>query len=162
MGDAAVDVGHFEALDAVVGDVGHEVDVVDVELAVLLALGVDLTEQFDLGVVEVLAHFLDHPNVAEELGSEVAVADDGLADHVQVGVDELDDLLLGTDALGGYLVELVAQALELALDDGLVDVLLGLEVGVERSAALARRQGDVVHRGVLEPVLGKELAGDVN
>ena len=106
-GYATVDVGHLEALDTVVGDVGHEVDIVDVELALLLSLGKDLAEQLYLGQVEMLAHLLDHPDVAEELGAQVSVAHHRLANHVQVGVDELDDLLMGTDLAGSHLIELV-------------------------------------------------------
>ena len=105
-----VDERHLQALDAVVGDVGDQIDVVDVKLAVGLGFGIDLAEEFDLVLVEVLAHLLHLPDVAEELRAQVAVADDGLLDHAQMGVDELDDLVLGTDLLVGHFVQLVRQS----------------------------------------------------
>ena len=124
MGDTAVDIRHFETLDTLVGDVGHEVDVVDVELTVFLTFRIDLTEEFDLSVVEMLAHLLYHPDVTEELSTQVTIAYYRLTDHAQVGVDQFDDLVLRTDLTGGHLVEFVAQALQFTLDDGIVNLLL--------------------------------------
>ena len=124
MGDTSVDVRHLKTFDTVVRDVGHELYVVDVELAVFFSFGIDLAEELDLCVVEVFAHFLHHPDVAEELGTEVTVSDHRLSDHAQVGVDELDDLVLRTDLAGCHLVELVGEALQLRLDDGGIDLFL--------------------------------------
>ena len=63
-------------------------------------------------------------------GAQVAVADDGLLDHAQMGVDELDDLVLWADLLVGHFVQLVRQSLQLRLDDGGIDVVLALEIGI--------------------------------
>ena len=47
-----------------------------------------------------------------------------------MGVDELDDLVLGTDLLVGHFVQLVRQSLQLRLDDGGIDVVLAFEIGI--------------------------------
>ena len=66
---ATIDEGHLKALDAIMGDVGHKIHIVDVKLAVGLAVGVNLTKQFDLVLVEVLANLFHRPDVAEKLGA---------------------------------------------------------------------------------------------
>ena len=38
--DAPVDIRYFEALNTIVGDVGHKIYVVNIELALLLAFGI--------------------------------------------------------------------------------------------------------------------------
>ena len=162
MRDAPIYIRYFEALDAIVGDVGHQVHVFNVELAVLLAFGKHLAEQLHLSQVEMLAHLLDHPDVAEELGPQIAVAHHSLTDHAQVGVNQLDDLLLRADLAGGNLVKFVAETFKLSLNDGIVDVLLRLEIGVECAPAFARSLCNVVHRRVLKAVLGKQLPGHID
>ena len=116
-------IRYFESLDTVVGDIGHQVNIVNIELTVFLTFGIYLTEELNLSIVEVAAHLLYHPDVAEELGTQVSVAYYGLTNHAQVGVDKLNNLILGADFACCHLVQLVAQALKLALDDGLVDFL---------------------------------------
>ena len=54
--DTSVDIRHFQALDTIVGDVGHQFNVVDVKLSVFLAFGIYLAEQFYFLVIEMLAH----------------------------------------------------------------------------------------------------------
>ena len=109
MGDTAIDIGYFKAFDTIVGDVGHQIDVVDVELAVFLSFGIDFAEELDLCVIEVFTHFLNHPDVTEEFGTQVTIAHHRLTDHTQMGVNQLDDLVLRTDLTGSHLVKLVAQ-----------------------------------------------------
>ena len=155
MGYAPIDVGNFKTLDAVVGDVGHEVYVVNIELAVFLSLRVDLTEKLDFLVIEILAYLLYHPDVSEKLGTQVSVTHNGLANHVQVSVNQLNHFLLRTNALGCHLVEPLAETLQFTLDDSIVDFLLRLKISIECTPSLARRQGNVVHRRILYTILGK-------
>ena len=65
--DTPVYIRYFEALNTIVGDVGHKIYVVNIELALLLAFGIDLAEEFDFCVVKALANLLHHPDIAEEL-----------------------------------------------------------------------------------------------
>lgn len=88
-------IRNLKPLDAIMGDVGNKVDVVYVELAFGLAIGIDLAEELYFVFVKLLAHLLDHPYVAEELGPEIAVAYNGFFDHAQMGVYQLYDLSCG-------------------------------------------------------------------
>ncbi len=62
-------------------NVCHKIYVVNVELTVFFAFCINLTEKFNLGIVKILAHFLHHPDVPEEFGTQVSVADYRLPDH---------------------------------------------------------------------------------
>ena len=162
MGNAAVDVRHLEALDTIVGDVGHQIDIVDVELAVILALAEHLAEQFNLGIVEITAHLLDHPDVTEELRTQITIAHHRLANHAQMHVNQFDDFLLRGDTLGCHLVKLVGKTFQLAFYHRVIDVFLRLKIRVQRAATLARSLGNIVHRCIFKSVLCEQLASHVN
>ena len=112
MAQPAIDEGHFKALNAVVGDVGYEVDVLYVEFTFGNAFGKNSAKEFYLVFVEMLAHFFHHPDVSEKLGTQVSVAYDGLSYLTEVCVDEFDDFFLWADFLGRHLVELVGQTFQ--------------------------------------------------
>ena len=77
-------------------------------------------------------------------------------------VNELHQLVFRLQVLVGHLAQTLAHAGHLLLADGVEHLLLALEVGVERPAPFARGNGDVVHRGVIDAVLGKKLPSNVN
>ena len=68
-------------------DVGHQVDVVNIKFALALPFGINLSEKLNLIFIEILSHLFHHPNVAEKLSTQVAVAHDGLANHAQMRID---------------------------------------------------------------------------
>ena len=82
--DTSVNIRYFQSLDTIVGDVGHKIHIVDVKLTIFLTFRIDLTEEFDFGIVKMLTHLLYHPDVTEELCTQVAVSDHRLADHTQI------------------------------------------------------------------------------
>ena len=93
--DVAADVGHFEAFEGVVQDVGCHVDFGDGEEAFVDAVSEDVTEDFGLSEVEFFACFLHAPDVAEEGGAEGAIAEDDGFDGVEAHVDVGDELFVG-------------------------------------------------------------------
>ena len=137
MTQTATDIWHFQSLDAIVGDVGYEFHVVDVELSFALAVGIHLAEEFYLILVEMLPHLLHHPDVAKEGGSQITVSHHGFLYHAQMGVYQFDDLVLRPDIPRRHLVKLVRQALQLSLYHGIIDVFLAAEIGIQRAAPLA-------------------------
>ena len=157
MTQTAIDERHLKSLDAVVGDVGNQFNVVDVELAFGLTLGIHFAEQFYLVLVKVLAHLLNHPYIAEESSTQVSVAHHRLLDSGKMGVDEFNNLVLRLYPLGSHLVHAVGETFKFALDNGIIDILLTLEIGVKSAATLARSNSNVVHRGVLQTVLSEQL-----
>ena len=159
---SAIDERHLETFNAIVGDVGGEINVVDVKFAIGLGFGKDFAEEFHLVFIEVFPDLFDHPDVAKEGGTQVSVAHDCLLDHAQVGVDELDDLLLRPNLALGHLVHLVGEPLQLAFDNGVEHLFLVLKIGVDRAAPTSRCHGDIVHRGVFKALLGKQLAGYIH
>ena len=162
MTQATIDERHLKTLDTIVRDIGNHVNILDIKLTVGLALGIDLAEELHLVLVEVLTHLLHRPDIPEELSAQVTVAHHRLLDGDKVGIDEFDDLVLRRDTLRGHLVELLRQPLQLRLYDGIVDILLTAEVGVEDTAPLNLHHSYVVHRRTIEAVLSKELTGHVN
>ena len=72
-----------------------------------------------------------------------------------MGVDQFDNLVLWGNLTGCHFVEFVAQAFQLAFDDCVVDLVFRFKIGVQRATPFPRLGGDVVHRGVLQPVLGE-------
>ena len=102
-----VDIRHLKTLDAIVGDVGNKVDIVNVKLALCPTLGIYFAKQFYLILIKVFADFLHHPYIAEKLGAKVTVAHHGLLNHAQMSINELNDFFLRTYLLGCNLVELV-------------------------------------------------------
>ena len=82
-----------------------------------------------------LAHLLYHPDVTEELSTQVTVAHHRLSDHAQMGVDQLDDFILWADLTGCHLVEFITQAFQLTFDDCIVNLLFRFEIGIERTSA---------------------------
>ena len=76
---AVVDVWHFEPLYRVVHDVGHESYVFDAEASFVNALLQHLLQDAVLFYVKSFAHLFYHPDVAEELCAQCAVACHGVA-----------------------------------------------------------------------------------
>ena len=98
------------SISALCGDMGghgFEIAQDNPERVVKTKAIIDLAEKFQLILVEVLARLLHHPNVAEELRSQVAVTHHGLLNHAQVGIYKFDNLVLRADVFGRYLVQLV-------------------------------------------------------
>ena len=137
MRDTSVDIRYFQSLDTIVGDVGHEIHIVDVKLSVFLTFRIDLTEEFDLCIVKMLAHLLYHPDITEEFCTQVTISHHRLTNHTQVGIDQFDDFVLWTDFARCHLVKLVAQTLQLTLDDCIIDLFFGFEISVECTSPLA-------------------------
>lgn len=94
--ETAADIRHFEALDTIVSYVGHQLNIVNVELAVELSVGINLAEQLYLVLVKVFSYLLNHPYISEKGRAKIAVAHHGLLNHVQMGVNKLDNLVLRT------------------------------------------------------------------
>ena len=160
--DVAADVGHFEAFEGVMDDVGRHVDVSDREEALVDAVVEDVAQDCRLSEIEFLAGLLHAPDVAKESSAERAVAKDDGLDGVETHIDVCDQLSIGWQSARGHFEEGVDELVELGLDDGVEDVVLTFEVGVKCAAALLRGLGNIVHRGVLEAHAGKELTGYVN
>ena len=160
--DVAADVGHFEAFEGVMDDVGRHVDVGDGEEALVDAVVEDVAQDFRLSEVEFLAGLLHAPDVAKEGSAECAIAKDDGLDGVETHIDVCDQLSIGWQSARGHLEEGVDELIELGLDNGVKDVVFAFEVGVKCAAALLRGLGNIVHRGVLEAHAGKELTGYVN
>ena len=160
--DVAADVGHFEAFEGVMDDVGRHVDVGDGEEALVDAVVEDVAQDFRLSEIEFLAGLLHAPDVAKEGSAERAVAKDDGLDGVETHIDVCDQLSIGWQSARGHLEEGVDELIELGLDDGVEDVVFAFEVGVKCAAALLRGLGNIVHRGVLEAHAGKELTGYIH
>ena len=111
MAQAAIDEGHLEAFDTIVGDVGYEVNVFNVKFAIGLAFGIYFSEQFYLVFIKVFAHLFYHPYIAEKLGAKVAVAHHRFAYHTKVGIYQLYNFVLWAYLHRRYLIEFVRQSL---------------------------------------------------
>ena len=105
MSQTAIDERNFQALDTIVGDVGHQVNIVDVKLTGILALAIDTTEDFDFILIKVLSHLLHHPDVAEKLSAQITITHHSLLNHTEMGIDEFDDLVLRTHLAVGHLIQ---------------------------------------------------------
>lgn len=69
----AIDERHLKAFDAIVGDVGHQLYIVDIKLAIGFPLRIHFAEELDLILVKVLAYLLYRPDVTEEFGPEITI-----------------------------------------------------------------------------------------
>ena len=141
--------------------VAHELDVVNAELALVAPFLEHLIEEFLLVGVETFAHLFHQPDVAEKLGAQVAVAYNHLLNHVEVRINQQHHLLLRVHVHRGYFLQLVAQQLEFRLYYSVVNLLLVLEIRVQRAPAFLRSHCYHVHRCSLQPVLCEKLARDV-
>ena len=130
VGNTSIYIRYLKSLYTIMCNISHKVYVVYIKLTVFLPLGIHLTEKFYLCIVEVTAYFLNHPDVTEELCTQITIAHYSLTNHTQMGIDKLYNLILRTYATGGYLIEFVAQALKLAFNNGIVDFLLGFKIGI--------------------------------
>ena len=109
-GYASVDIRYLQSFDTIVRDICHKVHILNVKLATFLSFSKYLAEQFYLGIVKMTAHLLYHPDITEELCTQVSIAYHSLTNHAQMGVNQFDNLVLGTDFASSYLIEFVAQA----------------------------------------------------
>ena len=162
VGQTPIDVRYFQAFDAIVQDAGAERNALYLESSLPYAFCHDGGEESLFVAVEVLAHFLYHDDIAEELCSEIAVALYGFFYHVEVCVDNFDEFVFGLHLLHGHLVNSLVDTLYFSFDDSPVNFLFVLEIGIERTPTFARSLGNVVHCGVLQSVLGEQLACHVH
>ena len=160
--DMSAYIRYFNTFYAIMHQLGGHVEVVYLKNTRLHALAQHVLEELHLFFVEPLACLLHLSDVAEEVGTERTVAVNHFLHHVQAGVDHLEHLLVGRNVLVGHALHGVQQDVQLRLDHGQVDILLALEVGIERASSFLRSEGDVVHRGVLDAHLRKKLTGDVH
>ena len=87
MAKTTVNKRYFEAFYTIVRNIGHKPHVVNIKFSVGLALGINLTEKLHLVLVKVFPHLLYGPDVAEKLGTKVAIAHYRLTNHGEMGVD---------------------------------------------------------------------------
>ena len=79
-----------------------------------------------------------------------------------MGVNQFYDLVMGTDFLRCNFVELVRQTFQLRLYDGIIHVVLALEVSIKRTPAFPGGLGYIIHCRVGNTVLCKELTCHIN
>ena len=82
-----IDKRHFKNFDTIVRNVGHESYVFNIKLTVGFRIRIDLAEKLQFVLIEILTHFLHHPDVAKEFSTQVSVAHHCLTNHIQMGVD---------------------------------------------------------------------------
>ena len=98
--------------------------------AIVFRLRIYLSEEFYLIFIEVFAYTFHHPDIAEELRSEVSISHYGFFYHTQVGIDEFDNLVVGRYSFRCHLVQLVRQAFQFGFYNSVINVVLAFKVGV--------------------------------
>lgn len=133
----------------------------NIKLPLAYALHDNLLEDFYLGSVELLTHFLNQPYITKELGSQVSIANYGILDKTKMSIDKLNKLIFGLEILGGHKTQTVAHARHLAFYDSIEHLFLTLKIGVKRASSLFRSHGNIVHCRIIDPTFGKKVSGHV-
>ena len=97
MSDTAIDIWHLKALDTIVCDIGHKVDIVNVELSLLFAVGIYFSEEGDFLLIN-RNGLWDLPKGHQEAGEDIrTTAMREVQEETGVMQLELRDLICITD-----------------------------------------------------------------
>ena len=113
MAQTSIDKWNLETFDTIVSNIGHQIDVINIKLTIFSSFGINSSENLYLVFIEVLSRFLNHPDVSEELSTEVTVSYNRFLDHTEVSIDKLNDFILWTHLAISTLVQLVRKTLQL-------------------------------------------------
>lgn len=97
-------------------------------------------------------------HIAEEESPQRAIARHRLLHRLEAYENEALKFLLGVGIKRQQVGELLHHLLALLVHESVEDLPLIAEVGVDGATTLARHLGDVVHRGILDALLGEELS----
>lgn len=152
-------VRHVESLDGMDDDYSQMAAVVDFESSDGLSFPQDVAKQVDFSPRHEFARTVHLAHVAEEAGPQRAVAAHDLAHGLETARHILFELAFWRDIALHYFLKPAQKLVGLPLYDGIEDVALALEVGVDGAASLVGSRRDIVHSGVFHTFPGEKLTG---
>ena len=152
----------FNTFDTVMHNLGSHIQVIYLENALLHTFTQNLLEKLGLCSIETFAHFLHSPNIPKEIGTKSTISKDNLFYRIQMGVNHLHQFLVRLNIFLYHVLHHIRKNIQLRLDNSQVDIFLALKIGIERSPTFLRSEGNIIHRGILNAHLCKQLTGNVH
>ena len=158
----AADIRCFNTFDTVMHNLGSHIQVIYLENTLLHTFTQNLLEKLGLCSIETFAHFLHSPNIPKEIGTKSTIPKDNLFYRIQMSVNHFHQFLVRLNIFLYHVLHHIRKNIQLRLDNSQVDIFLALKIGIERSPTFLRSEGNIIHRGILNAHLCKQLTGNVH